>query len=119
MREYEGKPEIGVSSRTLGARAEIDIRVSEEGGVEPEDGGISVSPAPPENLPRRRRPPAFDGTGKDPVFEMETDELPEELVYRPDPEKPDAHGFIEPAYPMTFERYQQAIHATRELWELV
>jgi hypothetical protein len=34
---------------------------------------------------------------RDPVFELDTDELPEELIYRPDPENPEEHGFLEPA----------------------
>lgn len=70
-------------------------------------------------LTYRRRPPEFGGTGKDPVFEMDTDELPEELEYLPDPNKPATHGFIRPAYTMSFEHYQRALHATRELWQPV
>ena len=80
---------------------------------------MSVSPAPPENLPLHRRPPDFGGTGKDPVFAMNTDDLPEELQYRPDPAKPNTHGFITPAYTMTFAHYQRAIHETRVLWQLL
>jgi hypothetical protein len=76
----------------------------------------SVSPPPPENLPPYRRPPEFGGTSKDSIWELETDELPEKLVYRPDPDDPDGHGFIEPSREMSFQEYQQAIHSTRELW---
>jgi hypothetical protein len=113
------EPELGASSRTLGARAGVDIPVGDDGSVAPETGGMSVSPIPPENLPAHRRPPEFGGTGKDPVFETETDALPFGLIYRPDSDKPETHGFIEPAYPMTFEGYQGLIHATRVLWRLV
>jgi hypothetical protein len=112
-------PNTGASSRTLGARPGLDIPVAGDGSVEPETGGMSVSPAPPENLPVFRRPARYDGTGKDPVYEMETDALPFGLVYRPDPDNPETHGFIEPAYRMTFEEYQALIHATRGLWGLV
>ncbi len=98
----------------------MDIRVFHaDGRVTPVLEGMSVSPSPPENLPHHRRPPHFDGTGKDPVFELDTDDLPEELEYRPDPSNPETHGFITPAYPMTFEHYQRAIHETRGLWRLV
>ena len=90
-------------------------RVFDSGSVDPGRQGMSVSPSPPENLPFRRRPEEFGGTGKDPVFEMDTDELPEELEYLPDPDKPATHGFIRPAYTMTFEHYQRALHETREL----
>jgi hypothetical protein len=80
---------------------------------------MSVSPWPPQNLPRHRRPPEIGGTGKDQVFVLETDELPAELEYRPDLTKPETHGFIAPAYTMLFTHYQLAIHSTRELWRLM
>ncbi len=120
MKEDEdGLPKIGATSRYLGARPGVDIRVFDSGSVDPGRQGMSVSPSPPENLPFRRRPEEFGGTGKDPVFEMDTDELPEELEYLPDPDKPATHGFIRPAYTMTFEHYQRALHETRELWRQV
>jgi hypothetical protein len=120
MKEDEdGLPKIGSTSRYLGARPGVDIGVFNSGNVFSARQGMSVSPWPPENLPLRRRPPEFDGTGKDPVFAMDTDDLPEELEYLPDPAKPGTHGFIRPAYTMTFEHYQRVLHATRELWELV
>jgi hypothetical protein len=117
--DQDGLPEIGTTSRYLGARPGVDIRVFDSGSVFSTRQGMSVSPWPPENLPRRRRPPEFDGTGKDPVFWIETDDLPEELDYLPDLNKPDTHGFIRPAYTMTFEHYQRALHETRELWRRV
>jgi hypothetical protein len=117
MKRGEGDlPKPGWSARTLGARCNIDIHINEDGFVEPETDGMSVSPPPPENLPHIRRPPEFGGTGKDPVWELDTDQLPEELIYRPDPGDPDRHGFIEPSRQMTFEEYQRAIHGTRSLW---
>ena len=122
MKEDEdGWPEVGAGSRTLGVRPGVDIRLYfADGRVDHRVlEGMSVSPSPPENLPPHRRPPQFGGTGKDPVFELDTDELPEELAYRPDPSKPDAHGFITPAYTMAFEHYQRAIHETRGLWRRV
>ncbi len=112
----DGLPKTGASARTLGARANIDIPVNEDETVDPEMDGMSVSPTPPENLPPIRRPPEYGGVGKDPVWQLDTDELPEELVYRPDPDAPERHGFIEPSRRMPFEEYQRAIHATRILW---
>ena len=106
-------------SRTIGARPNIDIPVNEIGLVEPEMGGISVSPNSEENLPPYRRPPAFGGTGKDPLWELETENLPDELAYRPDPDDPDRHGFIEPSRVMTFNRYQGALRLSRNLWRPV
>jgi hypothetical protein len=120
MREDEdGLPMIGATSRYLGARPGVDIGVFNSGNVFSTRQGMSVSPMPPENLPSRRRPPEFDGTGKDPVFAIDTDDLPEELEYLPDPKKRATHGFIRPAYTMSFEHYQRALHETRELWWLV
>lgn len=55
---------------------------------------------------------SFGGYGKDPLWELETDEL----RYRPDPKNPTGHGFIEPAEEMPFKDYERAIHATRALW---
>lgn len=109
----------GDTSRYLGIRPGIDVQVLHNGSVSPGRQGMSVSPSPPHNLPSRRRPPEYEGTGKDPVFEMDTDDLPEELSYQPDPGKPDVHGYITPAYRMTFEHYQRAIHETRAYWRLV
>lgn len=79
-------------------------------------GGMSVSPPPPENLPRFRRPPEFRGIGKDPVWRLETDGLPGTLRYRPDPEQPERHGFIEPSRAVDFDEYQAALYGTRDLW---
>jgi hypothetical protein len=117
-RGADGLPKLGYSgARTLGARCSIDIPLREDDGfVEPETDGMSVSPPPPDNLPYFRRPPVFGGTSKDPIWELETDELREELGYRPDPDDPDRHGYIEPSRQMPFEEYQRAIHNTRGLW---
>ena len=108
-------PKPGWSARTLGARCNIDIPIAENGHVEPEMDGVSVSPPPPENLPPIRLPRDLGGRGKDPVWEVDTDGLPDELSYRPDPDTPETHGFIEPTHRMTFEEYQRALHATRTL----
>lgn len=119
MREGDdGGPLVGADARSLGARAR-DIQQHRDGSVYPEQGGMSVSPLPPENLPRHRRPERFGGSGKDAVWALETDELPSQLMYRPDPSKPETHGFIEPAYRMTFERYQLELEATSYMWSRV
>jgi hypothetical protein len=38
------------------------------------------------------------------------------LLFRPDPEKPTKHGFIEPAARMPGGEYQAALAATRDRW---
>jgi len=116
--EY-GESEIGNTARTLGVRTggrRPDIVVAASGLVLPETGGMSVSPPPPENLPEHRRPDEYGGIGKDPVWELETDSLPPELTYRPDPKEPDRHGFIEPVRPMHINDYETFLHMTRRLW---
>lgn len=86
------------------------------GMVHPLTGGMSVSPPPPENLIEHRRPPKYGGVGKDPIWELQTEALPSELTYRPDPANPDRHGFVEPAAPMPLDDYRDALRSTRELW---
>jgi hypothetical protein len=50
------------------------------------------------------------------VFELETIRLGEDLTYRPDPERPDRHGFVEPRERMAFGEYQAALAATLPDW---
>ena len=59
------------------------------------------------------------GRSRDPVLELETDELPEALTYRPGPGNPEGHGFVEPTRRMPFEEYERAVHETRGLWRPV
>ena len=42
-----------------------------------------------------------------------------DLVYRPEPEMPTMHGFIELAVPMTFEQYHNAFAMTQRRWIIV
>lgn len=122
MADEDGLPEVGASGRYLGARHRgrfRDIDVDENGMVHPGTGGTSVSPPPHANLPEHRRPPEFGGYGGDSVYEFDVGKSPSELLHRPDPKDPARHGFIEPAWRMTFESYQRAIYETRGLWRLV
>lgn len=118
----DGLPMVGESGRYLGARPDLpgrpqdgDIPVT-GGMVRPGTGGMSVSPPPVTNLPLHRRPGEYGGRSKDPVFVLDTHELPEELRYRADPGAPERHGFVEPSRPMRFEEYQRALHGIRTLW---
>jgi hypothetical protein len=115
-----GLPLPGPSARELGVRPGKDIPVRPTGLVSPETGGMSVSPGSPTNLPLHRRPPAFGGTGKDPVFAIDADDLGAHgLHYRPDPENPVRHGFVEPSREMSLEEYQGAIRSTAASWRRV
>jgi hypothetical protein len=110
----DGFAVLGASARTIGVRPDIDVPLH-HGHVREGEGGLSVSPDSPGNLPEHRRPPEHGGTGKDSVFALDIDDLPETLIYRDDPEDA-GHGFIEPASEMTFDDFEAALRATRRSW---
>ena len=121
MREAaDGGPHLGASSRSLGARPGIDIpALQDDDSVFPDQGGISVSPRDPVHLPFHRRPRSLGGCGVDPVWSIEAVDLGVDLVYRPDPDDPLRHGFIEPSHPIMLEAYQDALTQTRDRWRKV
>jgi hypothetical protein len=84
--------------------------------VQPGQGGLSVSPDDPLNLPYFRRPPEFQGTGQDPVWVLEASQLGSDLYYRPDPSHA-GHGFVEPVRAMTLGDYEAAIIGTQRMWQ--
>jgi hypothetical protein len=110
----DGWPATGPGKRLLGAVPGIDI-IPEDEMVYPGTEGMSVAPNDPANLPEHRRPPEFGGTGRDPVWGIDSEGLPTDLNYAPD-ELDVKHGFVEPATVMTFDGYQDALAETRELW---
>ena len=77
---------------------------------------MSVAPDAPTNLPQHRRPPEYDGTGKDPIWGLQEAELGLHLRYVPDAVPTPRHGVVEPAVSMTFEAYQQALEGTVPYW---
>jgi len=112
--EDDGKPQAWMAgrdpARTLGVQTGVrwsDIEVSDAGTVQPQKGGMSVSPPPPDYLEEHLRPPEHGG---DPVWELETDRLPPELAYRPDPLDPNRHGFIEPTRRMHLNDYASVLN---------
>lgn len=126
-----GFPRCGPDARSLGVRIPpsqaIDIEPDTEGYVQPGRGGMSVAPGPGQlpvhRLPRRLRGtfPRASGSNQDAVWQMgkgafEAGDLADQLVLRPDPDRPTAHGFVEPAARMPCADYQAALAATRELW---
>jgi hypothetical protein len=109
--ELDGRPEVSAKMFGLGVRVR-DIHPRLDGTVDPKSGGVSVSPTL-ESLPRAAR------TKDANAFELETEELPESLLYREDPRQPNRHGFIEPSYAMKFEHFHNLIRLTSELWSLM
>jgi hypothetical protein len=112
----EGKPECGPSARTLGVRPDGDIAIGADGMVAPETGGMSVALETPLNLPPHRRPPTLGGWGRDPVWQVEENELPSVLLCRPDPKDPLRHGFVEPIEAMSLDDFQEALATSRGFW---
>ena len=112
----EGEPAIGPSARTLGARPHVDIPVDPSGSVYPGTGGMSVAPDTPNNLPRHRRLPEHGGTGKDSLWSIQERDLGVHLRYVSDAVPVPTHGIIEPAIPMPFTTYQQALAETAPYW---
>jgi hypothetical protein len=116
-KDASGAPEIGPNARALGVRAGVDIPATlPHQTVLPGQGGLSVSPDDPMNLPYFRRPPGFGGTGRDPVWVIDLNDLGPDLFYRSDPFHPE-HGFIEPIQPMSLDDYQLALATTRNCWQ--
>jgi len=104
-----------------------DIAVGAEGMVEPRTGGMSVAPAwrrlPVHRIPRRLRAKSPRAAGKNEFFLWRMGNGPfmegplaDRLLFRPDPEKPNKHGFVEPAARMPAGDYQAALAATRDQW---
>lgn len=113
MREDRaGGPLIGPTARTLGVRPGVDVPVV-AGQVRPHTGGMSVAPDRPENLHPLRRPAAYGGSGKDPLWGLCLDDLGSDLVFRQDSAK---HGLIEPAHNMPELDYQQRLADTKPFW---
>jgi len=84
--EADGLPAIGETGRYLGVRPGVDILVAPDGFVDSYYGGDERRPAA---RGEPGRPPDFGGTGTDPVFELDTEDLPGVLAYRPDPANPE------------------------------
>jgi hypothetical protein len=115
----DGAPEVGPTGRTLGARVPpnkfADIKPDENGIVYPNTGGMSASPNSVYNLGPNQKPVQFGGNGKDPVWCIYECDLGPNLRFN---QNSSTHGFIEPAYPMNVDKYQQALAATRNSWHL-
>jgi hypothetical protein len=106
-------PRIGQTARELGVRPDLDIPVDPKGHVNPLTGGMSITADDPMNLPPHRRPVAYNGIGRDPVFTIEGERLTTFHSLRQDGMY---HFLVEPKYPCPFHDFQAAIHLTRPHW---
>ena len=100
---------------SLGVRVR-DLHPRLSGVVDPLEGGVSVSPEGEEHLPDAAQTVLENGKGI--IFSLDTDELPSQLRYRPDPDDA-SHGFVEPESPMKFEIYQRLVQETSDIWQPV
>ena len=139
MAKENGKPKVGCSARLLGVRPGIDIEteqmprdwLDERGYLKPEvernSSGESVTLAIRstkgmstslviESLPVFRRPAAFGGTGKDPLWQIEDSKITGDLEAVQDSL---THVSIIPRTTMLLEKYKIALANTQNDWEKV
>lgn len=109
-------PRLSDSSSGLGVREGHDLPVDEEGYVEPEAGGMSVTPEDPRLMRQSLRPRALGGTGRHPLWALDEGHLPADLSWRPHGE---GHGVVEPTQRTTFASYRTALQLTRPSWDEV
>ena len=139
MAEKNGKPKLGRSARLLGIRPGVDIDVvhmpqgwlDEQGHLLPESSrsdsgaqlqvvirntkGMSTSLSI-EGLPPFRKPAAFGGIGKDPLWQIESSHITGALEAVQDSA---AHVSITPKATMLLERYEAALAKTQDYWKKV
>jgi hypothetical protein len=115
----DGLPLVGRSARQLGVRTldwvphnDVNAALADD-MVNPGE-GLSAAPHDAANLPKNRRPAQLQGgIGKDPIWEIDTDDLGPALEFVQD--KP-AHGVVGPKAPMTLTEFEQALADTRARW---
>ena len=66
-----------------------------------------------ENLPKPRRPKSLGGEGRDPVFRLLSEALPQTLLARPDRYP---HACIEPRSRCPFTQFESDLTATLNFW---
>ena len=111
-------PQAGPTARELGVRPGVDTpdAVKDRDDVDPGDGGMSVAPDDSMNLQSHRHPPALGGTGKDPVWTIDTSQLGPKLKYRRDSSR---HGTILPATKMSLAEFQKGLADTASNWNKI
>lgn len=139
MAETNGKPKVGRSARLLGIRPGIDVDTAylpqgwldEQGYLRPESErdnegepvevvikntkGMSTSRSI-EALPPFRKPAAFGGTGKDPLWQIDECDIGGDLEAVQDNE---THVSIRPRTTLLLQRYETALANTQQNWHKV
>jgi len=117
--DADGLPLVGRSARQLGVRTldqmpHNDVNAAQAHDIVNPGEGMSAAPHDPGNLPKNRRPiHLHGGTGKDPVWETDTNDLGPQLQFIQD--RP-AHGVVAAKAPMTLAEFEEALAKTRTRW---
>jgi hypothetical protein len=117
--DADGLPAVGPTARTIGVRGLEAAPFEDVPALLPTDvvpprvGGMSVAPSDPVHLPPLRLPVSMGGKGRDPVWELDTNDLGPDLTARLDSP---VHGLVEPVRPMTRAELQSALELTRPRW---
>lgn len=109
----DGHPALGASLSTLGVRSGKDIPVADDGVVQPKSGGMSVTPDRWRDVPQPLLPRSLGGEGRHPLFCLEIEALPLDLVARVDRPR---HANVEPVAVCQFDEFNAAVQATRCDW---
>jgi hypothetical protein len=119
--DAQGAPLVGRESSMLGVRIagpQVDIRILDDGTVQPATGGMSVF-VDPRKMPKPLRPrtlPDKPGESPFPCFKLEDAHLaPTTLAFR---KGKDHHGVIEPRAQCAFEHYEAQLTATHPQWKV-
>jgi hypothetical protein len=139
MAEENGKPKVGRSARFLGVRPGIDVDVvkiprdclDDKGYLRSESArqstdelvvvairstkGMSTALSI-ESLPPFRKPTAFGGVGRDPLWQIEDSQIGGDLEAVQDSA---THVSIMPRVSMLLERYEAALANTQNNWQKV
>ena len=136
MRDENGKPKLARNARCLGIRPgiDIDIETRPEGWLDKQNyllpkleqkdsrlevelaiangKGMSISLSI-AGLPKHRKPPKFGGTGRDPIWEIDSSFIKGDLKAIEDG---GSHVSLVPRQTMLLARYEDALAQTRNNW---
>ena len=112
----DGMPVFVGTARGLAMDGNVSF--GRDGTVAPGTGGLTVCHQEALSLPAHRRPPSHGGTGPDPIWAIDSDELPRQLAHRADTGQPEL-GFLEPIEPISLFLYEDGLLSTRKRWRRV
>ena len=131
-KDEQDEPLTGNTSATLGIRISTDIQPDGQGNVQPNTGGMSVSPSFTtliRRLPARMVPERFHSIvpgaiGRNTTFVWSMGEGPFQVgiihigLHLAIDAKDSEHGFVEPDATMTLNEYVSHLHATKAEWKI-